>query len=178
MVDGLAFLVGAWTKLYDDVKDRGLVSDTQEPRVWWLWALKAALVAGFAVSSCRSDFVAGLLSVIFVGCALVGQLDRKFWRVLALIPPAALVLCHRLRVKITPLRLLTALVAIAVIRFEASAYPEEESQRKTAFRMRSMVLLSVLSIALQGTQIAFILPFLCAGLGYLLVGLLTPTTKG
>lgn len=178
-LDAVAFLVGAGTKLYDDVKDRGIVTDAQEPRLWWMWVLKAALFAGFAFASCQSSFVALLLSVIFVGCFAVGQLDHSFWKVLAVVPPLALVACHGSRAvsggMLTPNVLLTALVAIAVIRYEAVSFPEEQSERKTAFRLRSALLLAILVPVLRQSSLAFVLPFVYAGLGYLIASFFSPT---
>lgn len=181
-VTSIAAISGVLAKLYDDLKDTAIVSDKSERESWSMFALKVTFIVFMSVYLYLDTF-----SLYFVCAAMpvfwyTKSMDNDFWKHVTIFPFIILLIKlfknNNATISLTSQHVYTIIALIILIYYESIHYPEEQSTRKTQFRL-FLILIGLIYVSLVSDEIT---PFAYFGGGYLITNIVfqhvtTPTTS-
>jgi hypothetical protein len=163
---GNAFLSGVLINLYDDVKDNNLITNEEEHKSTWMTILKVVIIVSFFIL-CLSDTTTLFLSIFLLPLFMyLGQLDNYFWNLMISVPVLSLLINYKNIVDNMPRVMVVAIMVVAYVYYEGVSYPEEQSERKTHFRVLTILAGVTIIHFTRGTSFAFVDKIMLCAIGY------------
>lgn len=166
LVNISALVTGIFVKLYDDIVDNNVISNSSTI----MYTLKALLIIFLTILVMNDIYAAFIFTITSLVCLYLGDADNNFWRFLALIPMLALIINYKQVPELVKqnigYKIILLVIGLLFLFLEPKVFPEEKSTKKTIFRI-GLVIVAILCLYINTyPDFQFIIPINYFLLGY------------